>query len=118
LPNRTYFFNIKENRNGDLFLNIVESKGRDDGGFDRQSVIVFEEDLNEFMRGFDASLKMLEKEIRERRKSGSRFGRRADDEGGGREDARGREEYSGRERSGQLREERPRRDYGRLEWNY
>jgi hypothetical protein len=26
LPNRTYFFNVKENRMGDLYLNIVESK--------------------------------------------------------------------------------------------
>jgi hypothetical protein len=26
LQNRTYFFNVKENRMGDLYLNIVESK--------------------------------------------------------------------------------------------
>ena len=35
LANRTYFFNVKENRMGDLYLNIVESKNRDNGGFDR-----------------------------------------------------------------------------------
>ena len=70
LPNRTYFFNIKENRMGDLYLNIVESKNRDDGGFDRQSVILFADDLQEFLKGFDESLRILEKEVRERRKQG------------------------------------------------
>ncbi|MDR2662029.1 MAG: DUF3276 family protein, partial [Treponema sp.] len=40
LPNRTYFLNVKENRMGDLYLNIVESKNKETGGFDRQSVIV------------------------------------------------------------------------------
>jgi len=69
LQNRTYFFNVKENRLGDLYLNIVESKNREDGGFDRQSVILFADDLQEFLKGFDESLHILEKEIRERRRS-------------------------------------------------
>ncbi len=29
LDNRSYFFNVKENRTGDVFLQIVESKNRD-----------------------------------------------------------------------------------------
>ena len=70
LPNRTYFFNVKENRMGDLYLNIVESKNRDNGGFDRQSVILFSEDLQEFLKGFDESLKIMEKAIREKRQTG------------------------------------------------
>ncbi|MDR2478775.1 MAG: DUF3276 family protein [Treponema sp.] len=70
LPNRTYFFNVKENRMGDLYLNIVESKNRETGGFDRQSVILFAEDLQEFLKGFDESLRVLEKTEREKRKSG------------------------------------------------
>ncbi|MDR2048057.1 MAG: DUF3276 family protein, partial [Treponema sp.] len=45
LQNRTYFFNVKENRLGDLYLNIVESKNKEPGGFERQSVIVFADDL-------------------------------------------------------------------------
>ncbi|MDR2718438.1 MAG: DUF3276 family protein [Treponema sp.] len=68
LQNRTYFFNVKENRVGDLYLNIVESKNRDEGGFDRQSVILFAEDLQEFLKGFDESLRIMEKEVRERRR--------------------------------------------------
>ena len=70
LPNRTYFFNVKENRMGDLYLNIVESKNRDNGGFDRQSVILFADDLQEFLKGFDESLRVLEKAMREKRHSG------------------------------------------------
>ncbi|MDR2922768.1 MAG: DUF3276 family protein [Treponema sp.] len=69
LQNRTYFFNVKENRMGDLYLNIVESKNRETGGFDRQSVILFADDLQEFLKGFDESLRVLEKETRERRRS-------------------------------------------------
>ena len=68
LQNRTYFFNVKENRLGDLYLNIVESKNRDEGGFERQSVILFAEDLQEFLRGFDESLRVLEKAAREKRR--------------------------------------------------
>jgi len=83
LPNRTYFFNVKENRNGDLFLNVVESKNRDAGGFERQSVIVFAEDLQEFLGGFDEALKEMEKMERERRRSPGRS-RRDDDEPRGR----------------------------------
>ncbi|GHT70367.1 hypothetical protein FACS1894110_21800 [Spirochaetia bacterium] len=69
LQNRTYFFNVKENRMGDLYLNIVESKNRETGGFERQSVILFADDLQEFLKGFDESLKVLEKAVREKRKN-------------------------------------------------
>ena len=72
LPNRTYFFNVKENRMGDLYLNIVESKNRETGGFDRQSVILFAEDLQEFLKGFDESLRVLEKAEREKRRGASK----------------------------------------------
>jgi hypothetical protein len=68
LQNRTYFFNVKENRLGDIYLNIVESKNRDEGGFDRQSVILFAEDLQQFLQGFDESLRVLEKAAREKRR--------------------------------------------------
>ncbi|MDR0497174.1 MAG: DUF3276 family protein [Treponema sp.] len=68
LQNRTYFFNVKENRLGDLYLNIVESKNKDEGGFERQSVILFADDLQQFLRGFDESLRVLEKAVREKRR--------------------------------------------------
>jgi glycerol kinase len=58
---RTYFFNIKENRYGDLFLNIVESKKNTAEGFERQSVIVFDEDLQGFVAEFQKSLDFIKK---------------------------------------------------------
>jgi flagellar basal body rod protein FlgC len=69
LQNRTYFFNVKENRMGDLYLNIVESKNKETGGFERQSIVLFAEDLQEFLKGFDGSLKVLEKAYREKKRS-------------------------------------------------
>jgi hypothetical protein len=73
LPNRTYFFNVKENRMGDIYLNIVESKNRDTGGFDRQSIVLFADDLQEFLKGFDETLRVMEKEVREKRRSGGKI---------------------------------------------
>ncbi|MCL2185752.1 MAG: DUF3276 family protein [Treponema sp.] len=81
LPNRTYFFNVKENRMGDLYLNIVESKNRDNGGFERQSVILFAEDLQEFLKGFDESLKVLEKAVREKRTAKPKYVKREEEQG-------------------------------------
>ncbi|MCL1836831.1 MAG: DUF3276 family protein [Treponema sp.] len=109
LPNRTYFFNVKENRMGDLYLNIVESKNKETGGFDRQSVILFAEDLQEFLKGFDESLRIMEKEMRERR----RAAKPARSEGGN-EAGSGRNERPSRPRSpggkkGGI-EEKPRKD--------
>jgi hypothetical protein len=96
LQNRTYFFNVKENRMGDLYLNIVESKNRDTGGFERQSVILFAEDLQDFLRGFDDSLRVLEKALRERKRSGGRRDRSGEDYGESRanREAGNRENYS------------------------
>ena len=69
LQNRTYFFNVKENRMGDLYLNIVESKNRETGGFERQSVILFADDLKDFLVGFDESLRVIERAVREKQKA-------------------------------------------------
>lgn len=56
---RTYFFNVKENRKGDLFLNIVESKQHDVSGFERHSVIVFDEDMEEFLSEFQKAIEFI-----------------------------------------------------------
>jgi len=58
---RTYFFNVKENRTGDVFLNIVESSRRSgaEDQFERRSVIVFKEDLAAFLEGFDAAVRFI-----------------------------------------------------------
>ncbi|GMO26635.1 MAG: PUR family DNA/RNA-binding protein [Termitinemataceae bacterium] len=69
LKNRSYFFNVKENRLGNLYLNIVESKNKEGSGFERQSVILFEEDLQEFLKGFDSALRILEKSVKEKKRN-------------------------------------------------
>ncbi len=61
---RTYFFNVKENRHGDLFLNIVESKKHGEEGFERHSIIVFDEDLEGFLNGFDQAVEFMKKKSR------------------------------------------------------
>jgi hypothetical protein len=59
--NRTYFFNVKENRNGDLFLNIVESKKHGESDFDRHQVVLFREDLESFTEAFEKALAFMKK---------------------------------------------------------
>jgi len=58
---RTYFFNVKENRTGDLFLNIVESKKNGEDQFERRQLIVFREDLDAFLEGVEAAVRFIRK---------------------------------------------------------
>jgi hypothetical protein len=53
---RTYFFNVKENRTGDLFLTVVESKPTETGDFDRRSVVIFQENADAFSKVLQESL--------------------------------------------------------------
>lgn len=68
VENRTYFFNVKENRMGDVFLQIVESKNTDGSGFDRHAIVVFEEEMQTFLQGLNESLEFVEKSRKERLK--------------------------------------------------
>lgn len=66
---RTYFFNVKENRQGDLFLNVVESKKQlSEFAFERHSVIIFEEDLEDFLTEFDKATKFMRQNINKQKK--------------------------------------------------
>ena len=56
---RTYFFNVKETRTGDVFLNIVESSKIGEDRFERRSVIVFKEDLAPFLDAFQSAVKFI-----------------------------------------------------------
>ena len=58
---RTYFFNVKENRMGDMFLTVVESKATESETFERRSVVVFREDLQDFVKAFQGALSFMEK---------------------------------------------------------
>jgi hypothetical protein len=69
LENRAYFFNVKENRMGDVFLQVVESKSKNGEDFDRRAIVVFADDMQQFCKGLDDSLSFIEKDRRERGKS-------------------------------------------------
>ena len=68
LDNRSYFFNVKENRAGDVFLQVVESKKGEGADFDRHQIAVFADDMQKFLKGLDQSLSFIEKDKKERAK--------------------------------------------------
>jgi len=68
VENRTYFFNVKENRLGDIFLQIVESKNTDGAGFDRHAIVVFQDEMQTFLQGLNQSLEFIEKKRKEQLK--------------------------------------------------
>lgn len=68
VENRTYFFNVKENRLGDVFLQIVESKNTDGAGFDRHAIVVFQDEMQTFLQGLNQSLEFIEKKRKEQLK--------------------------------------------------
>lgn len=74
LDNRTYFFNVKENRTGDVFLQVVESKNTDGAGFDRHAIVVFEDDMQKFLQGLETTLKFIEKNRKNRLKEAAEKG--------------------------------------------
>lgn len=59
---RTYFFNVKENRMGDMFLTVVESKPTEADSFDRRSIVVFRDDLPGFLKAMQEALGFMGKD--------------------------------------------------------
>ncbi len=83
---RTYFFNVKENIYGDLFLNVVESRPTDtEGRFLRQSIIVYQEDMGEFIKEFQKSIDYIK--MHGTRKERSSFSMRRQRGGDARKDS-------------------------------
>jgi hypothetical protein len=68
LDNRSYFFNVKENRMGDVFLQVVESKSTNGEDFNRRAIVVFADDMKQFFKGLDDSLSFIEKDRKAREK--------------------------------------------------
>ena len=64
---RTYFFNVKENRNGDIFLNIVESKKHNsETDFERHQIVIFQEDMEEFLLALRRATEAIKPNTRKR----------------------------------------------------
>lgn len=61
MDNRSYFFNVKENRTGDIFLQIVESKSKNGEVYERRDIVVFDDDVQKFLKGLDSSLEFIGK---------------------------------------------------------
>jgi hypothetical protein len=108
---RTYFFNVKENRNNDVFVTVVESKKAGEGeSFDRHQVVVFEEDLQLFRKGIDTVLEFLESRQGGRRRDGhGRDGRPKDGrpKDGRPKDGRPKDGSSGERKPTRLRRRNP-----------
>ncbi len=56
---RTFFFNVKENRRGDRFLNIVESRKNLNEDFSRSQIMIYPEDIEAFMGELKKALDVL-----------------------------------------------------------
>jgi hypothetical protein len=66
LENRAYFFNVKENRNGDVFLQIVESKSKEGSEAERRDVVLFADDMSDILKGLDQALQFIDRDRKDR----------------------------------------------------
>lgn len=67
---RTYFFDIKETRNGDYYLTITESKKVFDqsgnSSFEKHKIFLYKEDLDKFVEGLNESVNQAKTLIKDR----------------------------------------------------
>lgn len=61
---RTYFFDVKINRNNKKYLKITESK-RTDHGYEHRRIMIFEEHFEEFFEGVDIIKEYLLRKFRQ-----------------------------------------------------
>ena len=60
---RTYFFDVRETKNSKRFLIIAESTRSDDGTFNRSSVIIFPDDVENFLAAFSEARALLKEGV-------------------------------------------------------
>jgi hypothetical protein len=64
---RTYFFDVKKTRKGDLYLTITESKKVfEDGGkyhFEKHKLFIYKEDFQKFSDAFDNSVNFIDENV-------------------------------------------------------
>ena len=56
---RSYFFDVKQNRHGDIYLVISERKSLEEGPAEHFRVMVFPEDLQNFMQGLGEAVEFV-----------------------------------------------------------
>lgn len=50
---RSYYFNVKKTKTGDLYLDIAETRKKSDGSFERHNIIIFHEQISQFKKEID-----------------------------------------------------------------
>lgn len=76
---RCYFFNIKADRHGAMFMTIAESTKRPGGGFIRNEVFLYEEDVTRFGSELVDAMQQF-RDIADARKSDDHAPRKSDDD--------------------------------------
>lgn len=56
---RTYFFDVREAKNNKKFLIISESTPNEEGTFSRSSVLIFQDDIENFLLAFSEAKELL-----------------------------------------------------------
>ncbi len=56
---RTYFLNVKEDKKGNLYLVIKESKLLAEGGSEAHRIMIFEDDFQKFVSGMKDALEFI-----------------------------------------------------------
>ncbi len=57
--NRVYYVNVKEDKNGELYIVIKESKSNIDGGKEVHRVMIFQKDFRKFISGLQKALDFI-----------------------------------------------------------
>jgi hypothetical protein len=64
---RTYFLNVKEDKNSNLYLVLKESKLNQDGPNEAHRIMIFEDDFSKFIGGMKDVLEFIKKTQIERK---------------------------------------------------
>ena len=56
---RTYFLDVKKTKDGDKYIKICESKRTGNDEFDRHQIMVFQEDIDNFMEAVSVAVNKL-----------------------------------------------------------
>ena len=63
---RTYFFDVRATRNGDVFMTITESKKKhNDSGFENHKVFIYKEDFHKFIHALKEGLEHIHTDLNE-----------------------------------------------------
>lgn len=61
---RTYFFDVRNTKQGDYFLTITESKKKFDGeGYDSHKIFLYKEDFKKFVEALEETVNYVKKEL-------------------------------------------------------